>query len=414
MKRCINIDWLEVYVLEPINKFPLDAEYFKKAGYKVKEREYGTPQYKEMFVVYENEKPAFEIRRNPYSIKQNGGIFDKRGCHVRLSNEICYDRAPIDKLRQFLCAHDYQYQNITRIDICLDFNHFDNNSDVQEFINKYMRGEISKVNQPRLSAHGTDKWIGRIINSLKWGSESSPNTTKLYNKSLELRQEKDKPYIRQAWADSGLDLSHDIWRIEYSMTGQFQTLKNKKSGEILKKGLSAYDNRKKLMQQFAYLHNRYFDFRRVEYNTKGNLKPKYKCAKTETINYKFSDEIYTPSRNITQKEKPDQTLKILINRLDKMRFDYKINREYREAADTLLVYFTMTLENVKYERKKQYEQEIETDAETLRFMFPEYDRMLTEIEAYKKHMETEAKEKRYLNILMKKYGIIPMPTEAPF
>ena len=45
--RCINIDWLEVYCFE--NKaIPRDMEYFKKQGYVVKKRDYGTPQYKEV------------------------------------------------------------------------------------------------------------------------------------------------------------------------------------------------------------------------------------------------------------------------------------------------------------------------------------------------------------------------------
>ena len=66
-QQCINLDWLEVHCLEPSM---LNAAYFTAAGYNVKVREYGTPQYKEMFTIFEDsgyKLAMFEIRRSPYS-----------------------------------------------------------------------------------------------------------------------------------------------------------------------------------------------------------------------------------------------------------------------------------------------------------------------------------------------------------
>ena len=66
--RCVNIDWLEVYALEDASKFPCNAEYFRSQGYIVREREYGTRQYHEMFTLLDdNMNPFMEIRRNPKS-----------------------------------------------------------------------------------------------------------------------------------------------------------------------------------------------------------------------------------------------------------------------------------------------------------------------------------------------------------
>ena len=68
-----------------------DAAFFVEQGYEVKAREYGTPQYREMFTILDGDHfPMYEIRRNPYSIKANGGVFDARACHIRLSNRQCY------------------------------------------------------------------------------------------------------------------------------------------------------------------------------------------------------------------------------------------------------------------------------------------------------------------------------------
>ena len=44
--RCINIDWLEVYCIEPMK---LDANYYRALRYRVVQRDYGTPMYAEMF-----------------------------------------------------------------------------------------------------------------------------------------------------------------------------------------------------------------------------------------------------------------------------------------------------------------------------------------------------------------------------
>ena len=69
MKRCVNIDWLEVFALENTLN-PPDPAFYKKMGYMVRVRDYGTPQYKQMFTIYGSDGREFlEIRRDPYSIK---------------------------------------------------------------------------------------------------------------------------------------------------------------------------------------------------------------------------------------------------------------------------------------------------------------------------------------------------------
>ena len=51
-----------------------------------------------------------------------------------------------------------------------------------------MAGELAKVNQCKLSAHGKDSFDDRIWNSLSWGAEKSMISTKLYNKTLEMKE----------------------------------------------------------------------------------------------------------------------------------------------------------------------------------------------------------------------------------
>ena len=95
-----------------------------------------------------------------------------------------------------------------------------------------MAGRYSKINQANISAHGLDQWDGREWNSISWGAKKSMVTTRFYNKTMELKQVHDKPYIRQAWYLCGLvddwntlekkrrdgtTYKPQIWRVEFAI-----------------------------------------------------------------------------------------------------------------------------------------------------------------------------------------------------
>ena len=92
--RCINLDWVEFYCLESVEEFPCDAEYFRRHGYCVYERDYGTRQYEQMFTVLDEHDLGFvEIRRKPVSgmlADRVRGIFSPYSCHIKLCNRYCY------------------------------------------------------------------------------------------------------------------------------------------------------------------------------------------------------------------------------------------------------------------------------------------------------------------------------------
>lgn len=430
MKRVIIIDWLEVFLNEPTE---LNAAYFRENGYDVEERTYGTPQYKEVFTIFENGEPFCEIRRNPYSLKCEGGIFEIGACHLRLVNSVLYGIKPIDRLRSFLCAHAYTYKSISRIDIACDFNEFDNGLQVQDFITDYMQSKISKVNQDRLSAHGNDLWSGRVINSLKWGANSSPNTTKLYNKSLELRQGGEKKiYIRKYWEDAKLNPTKDVWRIEFSLTSQFQTIKNKKSGEIVKKELSDYDTPERLMYQFFILFHRYFDFRKVQFSSRGNYKRKYDCERVKTLVYNPNDINHVPKRNESKEKSPNRTFKILANKLIDIKNDLTEDQEIRYASGVIATWmlnkFNVEYQQIRSDKLAQMRQKIDlyreyqqpdmlvlthpSNPKSIKQMQEEYQAHIINKQLFKQRKEQA--EKDLLFKLMVKYGVGYVPEDCPF
>lgn len=293
--RCVNIDWLEVYVLESNDNFPCNADYFRRKGYLVHEREYGTRVYKEMFeIVDDMNNPLIEIRRNPASGASDFHGLLECSSHIRLPNWMLYQGNPVEFLRQFLLAHNYIFKRIYRIDLCYDFEFFDSGDKPARFAQRYLKGEYRKINQCFLTAHGFDAWEGCNYNSLSWGSRTSMVSTKLYNKTLELKEAKnDKPWIKTTWMLCGLidnpcsmtkkdtngELYHpEIWRVEFSMKSEADgwivyEMQNRKKvqKQAIPHKLEMFDSKEKLWLRFQNLAYHYFHFKHKEYigNVKG-------------------------------------------------------------------------------------------------------------------------------------------------
>lgn len=98
----------------------------------------------------------------------SGGILPVNGCHIRLTNYSCYSENPIQRLREFLVKYHFTLVSIYRLDICMDFEHFDTGDDPQRFIKRYIDGRYSKMNQANVSVYGKDTWEQRVWNSLSW------------------------------------------------------------------------------------------------------------------------------------------------------------------------------------------------------------------------------------------------------
>ena len=286
-RRCINIDWLEVHVMEPVGD-PHDANYFRRAGLTVSERAYGTRVYREMFTVNDVHGNAFvEVRRAPFSVGY-GGIHAAEESHLRLVNAACYYDDAAYRLQMFMDAHHYTFNRISRVDICLDFEKFDEGDDPAAFLSRYLRQVYAKINQGNITAHGADRWNGQVWNSVSWGSPTSAIGTKFYNKTMELYDQATetyrKPHIRYAWLKCGLiDDFHScmkqgkdgmytpqIWRVEFSIRSSvkkwfaIELNGEEKHYQSIRNTLDMYTSREKLLTLWASLQQHYFHFKHFE------------------------------------------------------------------------------------------------------------------------------------------------------
>lgn len=322
--RCVNLDWLEVFAFE-IGE-PHDVDFFRRAGFPVDVRDYGTRIYHEMFTLIGNDgNPLIEVRRSPKT-----QILPTQATHLRLVNRACYLANAADIMQQFLDDYDYSFQRISRVDICLDLVRFDDNTLPRVFMQRYMRGKFSKINQANISSHGTDNWSGRVWNSVKWGSPSSMISTKFYNKTLELYDAKTdsfkKPYIRAAWFDAGIIDNIDqctlhgepveVWRVEFSISSNvkrwavLELQGRSRAYHSIHNTLDCYNTREKLLAMFAALQEHYFHFKRY---VQGQRKDR--CPDRRLFRFNGVQLLAKPEHNSTLATTPDPTLLRLIRQL---------------------------------------------------------------------------------------------------
>lgn len=181
-------------------------------------------------------RPLAHISRAPYSsvICPTSGV-------LKIDNAVLYMANAVDVIENLLATNHIRILSLTRIDICGDFTRICNQQP-GEVIRAILSGKWLRVGQSRFYGRGEDLWKLRGIRQvsahcwcaensfeflgsantaerftyLRYGSRSSEVCVYLYNKSLELRQVKDKPYIRRLWDEE----TRDVWRLEFSLKGK--------------------------------------------------------------------------------------------------------------------------------------------------------------------------------------------------
>ena len=132
---------------------------------------------------------------------------------VEFANATLYNGSWL-RILEFFDQYKLQFNNVSRLDLCLDFC-----PDVSQFhvIRGLAEGMFHVKRSRRSSCFFEQHGNSRDVIQCSWGSPDSKIRMKLYDKSRELREVEDKPYIRKCWRDAGIgDLQ--IWRWEVSLT----------------------------------------------------------------------------------------------------------------------------------------------------------------------------------------------------
>ena len=261
MVRVINVDWLSLYCgcvgLHDIGNF------------KVIKQNFSTPQFAEIYNVLDelrNEIVA-TIQRVPYS-----SIIPRDCAIVEIKNRILYEPDFMGYVTLMCDTLGLRIRSISRIDVCADFNSFNKGISPERFIKAFIENKIVKMGSTKYTIMGDQQCVklddkqhsktAQMYSYIRFGERSHEVSSYLYNKSKELREIKDKPYIRAAWKRGGLDTEKDVWRLEFSLRNKQMKYMQKKDSIIFRLDCDYFKTVGMVENLWDCCYNKYFDFRK--------------------------------------------------------------------------------------------------------------------------------------------------------
>ena len=215
------------------------------------------------------------ICRKPYS-----PVISPTCGTLKIENEYLYLSNAVKLISQVFSDFNIRVLSVTRVDLCGDFEQITGGQPSQLILD-LINGKRIKVGHSRYYVHGEDLWrakglrqIGEhtwvVPNSweavgstssmrldyLRYGTNKSNVCCYMYNKSKELREVKDKPYIRNRWKDTHAD----VWRLEFSIKGRRLSFIERESGVVMPENWEVYFS-SEVCGYYMSLCSHYFNIR---------------------------------------------------------------------------------------------------------------------------------------------------------
>ena len=289
-KYCISVDWLQVYCLNNLSDVP-SVGYGNCRKFTAEKLDRLTPLWTEVYVIKHNNIEVAEYCRCPRS-----SALDAKGCTIKLHNRILYSAQFIEVLKQVMEFLEVKYVGVTRLDLCYDCNYLHGHRSVHDFLFQYFvhapycSGHIIRNGSRKVQINATRTTHGATtISAMRWGSKSSAVGVYCYNKSLELLEVHDKPWIRETWEQAGLVNDYDaqgwntlddrekqkkidsghsadyvkkpVWRFEISIKSEGRDIINLSTGQLFRIDLSYLTTQEYIEKLFYVYANKYLDFR---------------------------------------------------------------------------------------------------------------------------------------------------------
>lgn len=217
--QIINLDWLSFSGKMPLTDIERATEpaMYSPPAHTLQHMT-GTNIFKDRWLLFNEggDKVATLLTR-PHS-----KIIDSNTLYMEIANKWLYTGySHIPAIMQQ--AHEYCYSNLSRVDICCDFNP---NRQQREIIDALQAGRAyvqGKREGSMFHRYDRQKRVERVPKCMNWGQPATQIKWKLYDKTLEIhptdsngRTWCSKPYIETMWRENGLD-PKNVWRLEVSM-----------------------------------------------------------------------------------------------------------------------------------------------------------------------------------------------------
>lgn len=343
-----NVDWLQTYCL---GSYVENGEYsIGSSTYRVIGRDTETKLFRRVADVYKNGQKVATITQLPKT-----PVINPRTTLVKLSNRVLYCEKYVQillEIQDVFCLH---YKGITRIDVACDFNTFYGGRSVPRFIKEYIMSEPTSKNH--IYRRGSDEYYVRgnkkknqasTFNYIRLGKKNSRVHAYIYDKTVELQEQKDKPWIRTAWEKAGIknDDDNHVWRAEISIKNEGSQLLDMGTGELFKLSPDFLTTLKAVQSLFVFYARKYLDFRKKRKSQKLSKYDKVELFKIETAQSCVPK--YIPTSMET-----GRTEKICANRLKKILETYQDLTSDEYDAITGTIHFLGMLSSIK-QKKVEY------------------------------------------------------------
>lgn len=224
--------------------------------YKVEREKMQTRHFKSIYRITDpvTGEEVASLVADPHSeiLKMDSGL-------LKVVNKFLYQKDLLVYVKKLLRDLKLEFRTISRIDICVDFLKFSSGLQPANFIKNYMAGKYVKTGKGKGKAVFNNTARGIEYESLKFGSETSDVTYYLYNKSQEMKDVKNKQWIRDNWTANGWDGKHDVWRLEFSLKSNTQTIIDPETGEAFF-SFKDLEIANRIEDIFKFHFDRYFRF----------------------------------------------------------------------------------------------------------------------------------------------------------
>lgn len=355
-KYCISVDWLQVCCYSNNLAFLLNNDYYNKVDsltYWLELQPLETRSFARFIRVHtkvgNDWRYCADILAVPRSTMLNSNIV-----LVKIHNRFLYSQNYIKLLYNICDTFKLSIKGLTRLDICYDCNSFHNGLKPHKFIKEFVTAEfdspryIYKVGAKQFRVYG-----GKSVSSatkfsgIEFGSGKSSKRCYIYDKTRELAEVKDKPWIRQYWQENGLisDEKTHVYRAEISIKCDGMDLLNMSTGELFKLSPEYLRSQPAIEKLFHFYAARMFRFHRKGKHTRVRDYDRIELFENSPI-------ITCKPKKVCVNADTGRTEKICVSTLSKLSCQYSdFSQEYSSALSRCIT-FLSEVAGIKYAKEK--------------------------------------------------------------
>ena len=355
-KYCISVDWLQVCCYSNNLAFLLNNDYYNKIDslpYWLELQALETRNFARFIRVHtkvgNDWRYCADILAVPRSSMLNSSIV-----LVKIHNRFLYSQNYIKLLYSICATFKLSIKGLTRLDLCYDCNNFHNGLKPHKFIKEFVTAEfdspgyIYKVGAKQFRVYG-----GKSVSSntkftgIEFGSGKSSKRCYIYDKTRELEEVKDKPWIRQYWQENGLisDEKTHVYRAEISIKCDGMDLLNMSTGELFKLSPEYLRSQPSIEKLFHFYAARMFRFHRKGKHTRVRDYDRIELFENSPV-------ITCKPKKVCVNADTGRTEKICVSTLSKLSCQYSdLAQEYSSALSRCIT-FLSEVAGIKYAKEK--------------------------------------------------------------